>query len=210
MFNKDKSTLRVSPNSTYKIYSALFASESEVITRNDNSMKWNGNSYPYQSWNQNQNLFTAMENSVTWYFQQLDKKVQMKNIESYLDKIQYGNQNLSGGIEDYWLESSLKISPIEQVRTLKDFYTNQFGFDGKNIQFIKDAIKLETKDSATLYGKTGTGTVNGKNVNGWFIGYVETENNTYFFATNIESDRHASGSIAAEITKSILYDKGIY
>lgn len=210
IYNKDKSTLRVSPNSTYKIYSALFALESEVIARNDNSMKWNGNSYPYQSWNQNQNLLTAMENSVTWYFQQLDKKVQMKNIESYLDKIQYGNQNLSGGTEDYWLESSLKISPIEQVQTLKDFYTNQFGFDGKNIQFIKDAIKLETKDSATLYGKTGTGTVNGKNVNGWFIGYVETENNTYFFATNIESDHHGSGSIAAEITKSILYDKGIY
>ncbi|WP_106498327.1 BlaR1 family beta-lactam sensor/signal transducer [Lentibacillus sp. Marseille-P4043] len=210
IYNKDKSTLRVSPNSTYKIYSALFALESDIITRNDNSLKWNGNSYPYQSWNQNQNLFTAMENSVTWYFQQLDKKVQMKNIESYLDKIQYGNQNLSGGIEDYWLESSLKISPIEQVQTLKDFYTNQFGFNGKNIQFVKDAIKLETKDSATLYGKTGTGTVNGKNVNGWFIGYVETENNTYFFATNIENNHHTSGSKAAEITKSILHNKGIY
>ncbi|WP_025786206.1 penicillin-binding transpeptidase domain-containing protein [Sporosarcina sp. D27] len=140
----------------------------------------------------------------------MDKKVQIKNIKTYLDKIQYGNQNLSGGIEDYWLESSLKISPIEQVQILKDFYTNQFGFDGKNIQLIKDAIKLETTDSATLYGKTGTGTVNGENVNGWFIGYVETRNHTYFFATNIESDHHASGSIAAELTNSILHDKGIY
>ncbi|PWU69985.1 BlaR1 family beta-lactam sensor/signal transducer [Gracilibacillus dipsosauri] len=210
IYNKDKSTLRISPNSTYKIYSALFALESEVITRNDNTLKWNGESYPYQVWNQSQNLFTALENSVSWYFQQLDEKVQIKNIESYLDKIQYGNQNLSGGIEDYWLESSLKISPIEQVQTLRDFYTNKFGFDGKNIQFIKDAIKLETKANATLYGKTGTGTVNGKNVNGWFIGYVEMENNTYIFATNIESGHHASGSKAAEITKTILRDKGIY
>src|SRR5699024_678651 len=31
IYNKDKSTLRVSPNSTYKIYSALFALESNVI-----------------------------------------------------------------------------------------------------------------------------------------------------------------------------------
>ncbi|VDG97189.1 Regulatory protein BlaR1 [Lysinibacillus sphaericus] len=209
IYNKDKSTLRVSPNSTYKLYSALFALESEVITRIDNSVKWNGKSYPYQSWNQSQDLFTALENSVTWYFQHLDQKVQKKNIQSYLDKIKYGNQNLSGGIEDYWLESSLKISPIEQVQILKDFYTNQFGFDGKNIQLIKDCIKLETTDSGTLYGKTGTGTVNRKNVNGWFIGYVETKNNTFFFATNIESDHHASGSMAAEITKSILQDKGI-
>ncbi|SEB05345.1 bla regulator protein blaR1 [Thalassobacillus cyri] len=210
IYNKDKSTLRVSPNSTYKIYNALFALESEVITRKDNYMKWNGQSYPYQSWNQNHNLHTAMENSVTWYFQKMDKMLQKKNIEAYTESIEYGNQNLSGGIEEYWLESSLKISPIEQVQTLKKFYTNQFGFDEKNIQFVKNAIKLETKNSSTLYGKTGTGTVNWKNVNGWFIGFVETDNNTYFFATNIENDNHASGSIAADITKSILHNKGIY
>ncbi|ASN06395.1 BlaR1 family beta-lactam sensor/signal transducer [Virgibacillus necropolis] len=210
IYNKDKSTLRVSPNSTYKIYSALFALESGVIKRHQTSMKWDGKTYPYKIWNQNQNLFTAMENSVTWYFQRLDKKIQMENIQAYLDKINYGNQNVSGGIEDYWLESSLKISPIEQVQLLKDFYTNQFGLDKKNVQLIKDVIKLETKDNVTLYGKTGTGTVNGKNVNGWFIGYAETKHNTYFFATNIESNHHANSSIAAEITKSILEDKGIY
>ena len=210
IYNKDKSTLRVSPNSTYKIYSALFALESNVITRNDNIMKWNGKLYPYQNWNQDQNLNTALKNSVTWYFQNLDKKIQMKNIESYLDRLHYGNQDVSGGIEDFWLESSLKISPIEQVQILKDFYTNQFEFDDKNIQFVKDAMKLETKERATLYGKTGTGTINGKNVNGWFIGYVETENNRYFFATNIENDHHASGRLAAKITKNILHDKGIY
>lgn len=210
IYNKDKSTLRISPNSTYKIYSALFALESGVITPHQTSMKWNGKTYPYKTWNQNQNLVTAMDNSVTWYFQRLDKKIQMENIQAYLDKINYGNQNVSGGIEDYWLESSLKISPIEQVQLLKAFYTNQFGFNKKNIQLIKDAIKLETKVNATLYGKTGTGTVNRKNVNGWFIGYAETKNNTYFFATNIENDHHANGSIAAEITKSILENKGIY
>jgi bla regulator protein blaR1 len=210
IYNKDKSTLRVSPNSTYKIYSALFALESGVITRQQTSMKWNGKTYPYKTWNQNQNLFTAMENSVTWYFQMLDKKIQLENIQAYLEKINYGNQNVSGGIEDYWLESSLKISPIEQVQILKDFYTNQFGFDEKNVQLIKGTIKLATKDHATLYGKTATGTVNGKNVNGWFMGYVETKNNTYFFATNIKNNDHANGIIAADITKSILEDKGIY
>lgn len=210
IYNKDKSTLRVSPNSTYKIYSALFALESGVITRQQTSMRWNGKTYPFKTWNQNQDLFTAMENSVTWYFQMLDKKIEMKNIQAYLEKIYYGNQNVSSGIEDYWLESSLKISPIEQVQTLKDFYTNEFGFNEKNVQLVKDAIKLETKDNATLFGKTATGTVNGKNVNGWFMGYVETKNNTYFFATNIENKQRANGIIATDITKSILEDKGIY
>src|SRR5699024_8285858 len=187
-----------------------FALESNVITRNDNIMKWNGKLYPYQNWNQDQKLNTALKNSVTWYFQNLDKKVQMKNIESYLDRLHYGNKDVSGGIEDFWLESSLKISPIEQVQILKDFYTNQYEFDDKKIQLVKDAIKLKTKERVTLYGKTDTGTINEKNVNGWFIGYVETENNRYFFATNIENDHHASGRSAAKITKNILHDKGIY
>ncbi|QGH36760.1 BlaR1 family beta-lactam sensor/signal transducer [Gracilibacillus salitolerans] len=210
IYNKDKSVLRVSPNSTYKIYSALFALESGVITRNHNSMEWNGETYPYEAWNQNQNVFNAMENSVNWYFQKLDNKIGKENIQAYFQQINYGNQNVSGGMEGYWLESSLKISPIEQVQTLKDFYTNQFEFDEKNVELIKDAIKLETKDNVTLYGKTGTGTINDKNVNGWFIGYVEAKNNTYFFATNIESDHQAKGSIATNITKSILEDKNIY
>ncbi|WP_018931952.1 BlaR1 family beta-lactam sensor/signal transducer [Gracilibacillus lacisalsi] len=210
IYNKDKSVLRVSPNSTYKVYSALFALESGVITQQHTSLEWNENTYPHESWNQNQNLFTAMENSVTWYFQKLDKRIGKERIQANFQKIHYGNQNVSGGIEDYWLESSLKISPIEQVQTLKDFYTNQFGFNEKNVELIKDAIKLEMKDNVTLYGKTGTGTVNDKNVNGWFIGYVETKSNTYFFATNIENDHHAQGSIAADITKSILKEKGIY
>ncbi|MDG5473165.1 BlaR1 family beta-lactam sensor/signal transducer [Jeotgalibacillus sp. ET6] len=209
IYNEDRSTLRVSPNSTYKIYSALFALEAGVTTRDDSFMQWNGNPYPYESWNRNQTIYTAMENSVTWYFQQLDKKTKMKNIQSYLNHIQYGNQNVSGGIEGFWLESSLRISPIEQVQILKDFYTNEFGFDRENVQFIKDAIRLETRDGVTLYGKTGTGTVNGQNVNGWFIGYAETEQSTYFFATNIENNRHASGSKAVDITNNILRKKGL-
>ncbi|MGP4039085.1 BlaR1 family beta-lactam sensor/signal transducer [Gracilibacillus sp. D59] len=210
IYNKDKSVLRVSPNSTYKIYSALFALDSGVITRHHTSMEWNGKTYPHDAWNQSQNLFSAMENSVNWYFQKLDKKLRKENIQAYFQQINYGNQNVSGGIDDYWLESSLKISPIEQVQTLKDFYTNQFGFDERNVELIKDTIKLETKENVTLYGKTGTGTINDKYVNGWFIGYVEAKNTTYFFATNIESDHHAKGSIAADITKSILEDKNIY
>ncbi|MXQ54207.1 BlaR1 family beta-lactam sensor/signal transducer [Shimazuella alba] len=210
IYNENNSTLRVSPNSTYKIYSALFALESNVITRENSTMKWNGKHYPYDSWNQNQNLSTAMKSSVNWYFQDLDKKVHLNKIQHYLSQINYGNNNLSGGLSQYWIESSLKISPIEQVQLLKAFYRNEFGFKNKNVQTLKEVIQLEEKNDARLSGKTGTGSVNGKNVNGWFIGYVETKQNTYFFATNIQNENNSYGSKAAEITKSILRDKAIY
>jgi len=210
IYNKEKSTTRVSPNSTYKIYSALFGLESNLISSENSTINWDGTQYPFASWNAEQNLSTAMKNSVTWYFQELDKKNQAGMIQSYLEEIHYGNTDMSGGMDQYWLESSLKIAPVEQVELLKAFYFNDFGFKEQNIKTVKNAIKLEEKDDKILSGKTGTGVVNGKEINGWFIGYVEKEENTYFFATNMENTDKASGNKAVEITLTILKEKGIY
>jgi beta-lactamase class D len=45
---------------------------------------------------------------------------------------------------------------------------------------------IEQDSTYTFRGKTGWGTINDINY-GWFVGYVEKDENTYFFATNIES-----------------------
>lgn len=208
IYNKDQSTLRVSPDSTYKIYSALLGLEENVITPAQNTIEWNGTKQPYAAWNEDQNLETALTQSVNWYFQQIDQEIGLDSIQSYLNQIHYGNQDASGGLEQYWLESTLKISPIEQVELLRAFYTNHFDFKEDHIQAVKNALKINEQDDGTaLYGKTGTGNVNGKDINGWFIGFIETEANTYFFATNIHGEDNASGSIATEITLAILKDK---
>ncbi len=209
IYNKKQSTYRVSPNSTYKIYSALIGLETGIITSNNSSINWDGTTYAYEAWNKNQDLPAAMRNSVNWYFQKLDQSISQNTIYSYLQEMNYGNYDLSGG-ENYWLESSLKISPVEQVQLLSAFYTNQFEFEEENIQAVKASLLLEKNGDAKLFGKTGTGKVNGKNINGWFIGYVETNNNTYLFATNIKKEDNSYGSEAAEITLSILKDKSIY
>ena len=80
---------------------------------------------------------------------------------------------LSGDFSSYWLESSLKISPIEQVELLTKLQNNSLGFALKNVKAVKDAIHISSSDFGNLYGKTGTGRVNGKDINGWFIGFVE-------------------------------------
>ena len=80
----------------------------------------------------------------------------------------------------------------------------------ENINAVKDSICLSSSDAGTFYGKTGTGRVDGQDVNGWFIGYIETADNTYFFATNIGADSDATGGNATEITMSILSDMNIW
>lgn len=210
IYNKNQSTLRVSPNSTYKIYSALFGMEANTITSENSTIKWDGEDYPFDSWNRDHNLYTAMANSVNWYFQELDKSMPLDKIQENLKGIHYGNYDVSAGKERYWMESSLKISPVEQVQLLKAFYFNEFGFEEKNVQAVKDSLRIKELDDFHLSGKTGTGMVNGENINGWFIGYVENGANIYFFATNIQNDTDVSGSKAADITLSILNDKGIF
>ena len=206
----EHATLRVAPDSTYKIYDALFGLEEGVITPQDSFIAWNGENYPFEAWNADQTLQSAMASSVNWYFQSVDEQLGTTSVYDYIKEIGYGNKNMSGDFSTYWMESSLKISPIEQVELLTRLQNNSLGFAPENINAVKDAICLSSSDAGTFYGKTGTGRVDGQDVNGWFIGYIETVDNTYFFATNIGANSDATGGKATEITMSILSDMNIW
>lgn len=232
IYNRNLATLRVSPDSTWKIYAALAGLEEGIITPDNSLIAWDGQIYPFETWNQDQNLQTAMQYSVNWYFQKMEIQMGKKTTEQYLHDIGYGNEDI-GSDSSFWLESSLKISPVEQVELLVHLYCNDFDIAPENIDAVKDSIRIASDGSTTLYGKTGTGRINGQDVNGWFIGYVEKTAGTYFFAVNISADaaaastqdsnvkdssasgnytgtREATGSRAAEIALSILNEKNIW
>ncbi len=210
IYDIDRATLRVSPDSTYKIYNALFGLEEGVITPENSFLTWNGDVYPFEAWNADQTLQSAMQASVNWYFQTIDNQLGADCIYQYIQQIGYGNETINGDLSDYWLESSLKISPVEQVELLTELYHNSFDFAPENIRAVKDALRISSSKTGTLYGKTGTGRIQNQDRNGWFTGFAEIADNTYFFATNIEAGNGASGSNAAKITMSILADMGIW
>ncbi|MGL5434978.1 MAG: BlaR1 family beta-lactam sensor/signal transducer [Lachnospiraceae bacterium] len=206
----ENATVRVAPNSTYKIYDALFGLEEGVITPEDSLIPWSKENYPFEAWNADQTLQSAIHSSVNWYFQAIDEQLGAALVYDYIQEIGYGNENMSGNFTAYWMESSLEISTIEQVELLTKLHNNSFGFAPENINAVKDAICLSSSETGTFYGKSGTGLVDDHDVNGWFIGYIEADDNTYFFATNIGADEAATGSNATEITMSILSDMNIW
>ncbi len=203
VYNEENSLKRVSPDSTYKIISALSALEGGRISPDDSYIQWDGELWPFAEWNADQTLDTAMKNSVNWYFEELDRE-DTDGLREMMTKVGYGNLNFSGGAE-CWLESSLKISTVEQTKVLKGLYMNEYGFDQENIDAVKKAMRL----SDGFYGKTGTGMVNGHEINGWFIGFAEAEDNVYFFALNIGGEDGANGGKAADMAVEILSDRGI-
>lgn len=151
-----------------------------------------------------------MHASVNWYFQAIDRQLGETAVDRYIKKIKYGNENTTGGLSTYWMESSLTISPIEQVELLTKLFQHPFDFAAEHIRAVKDSILLSSSVHGNVYGKTGTGRINGKDINGWFVGAIETSDNTCFFATNIRASHNAAGSRAREITMSILSDMGIW
>lgn len=208
--NMNRAALRVAPNSTYKIYNALFGLEENIISPENSFMNWNGTQYPFEAWNIDQTLPSAMSASVNWYFHSIDEQLGEDSVQEYLRKIGYGNEDLSNDFSSYWMESSLKISPIEQVELLTKLQNNSLEFAPENVEAVKDSIHIFSSSFGDFYGKTGTGRVNGQDINGWFIGFVENADNTYFFATNIHHKTEATGGKAAEITLSILSDLNIW
>jgi len=114
-YNPERCAERFIPASTFKIVNALIGLETGVIPDPDYTIQWDGATYDVPAWNQDHTLRTAMQNSVVWYYQELARRVGRDKMQPYLDAANYGNRDISGQIDSFWLEGGLKISPNEQI-----------------------------------------------------------------------------------------------
>jgi len=208
VFNEPQSEVRLSPCSTFKIYNSLIGLETGVLDQEDvyTLIKWDGTQYPFPAWNHDQTLASATQDSVVWYFQKIASQIGPERMQEYLNKLGYGNRDISGGITTFWLRSSLQISAKEQVDLLRQLFSGKLPVSIKNVEIVKKNITLSDDRGTRLMGKTGSGYQNDKWILGWYVGCVEKEGNRYFFATNIQAPDGATGGKAREITKLILKD----
>ncbi|EZT48844.1 beta-lactam sensor/signal transducer BlaR1 [Staphylococcus aureus] len=207
IYNEKESRKRYSPDSTYKIYLALFGLDRHIISDKNSRMSWNHNHYPFDSWNKDQDLNTAIQNSVNWYFERISNQLSKNYTSDQLKQLNYGNENL-GSYKSYWMEDSLKISNLEQVIVLKNMMEQNNHFSKNEKKQLSSSLLIRKNENYELYGKTGTGIVNGKYNNGWFVGYVITNHDKYYFSTHL-SDEKASGENAKLINEKILKEMGV-
>ncbi|HHS4645550.1 TPA: beta-lactam sensor/signal transducer BlaR1 [Staphylococcus aureus] len=207
IYNEKESRKRYSPDSTYKIYLALFGLDRHIISDKNSRMSWNHNQYPFDSWNKDQDLNIAMQNSVNWYFERISNQIPKNYTATQLKLLNYGNKNL-GSYKSYWMEDSLKISNLEQVIVLKNMMEQNSYFSKNEKKQLSSSLLIRKNENYELYGKTGTGIVNGKYNNGWFVGYVITNHDKYYFSTHL-SDEKASGKNAELINEKILKEMGV-
>ncbi len=208
-YNPDRAAQRFLPASTFKILNSLISLETGVIPDENTVIKWDGTPYDIPEWNQDHTMRTAIANSVVWYYQELARRVGKERMQKYVDAAGYGNHDISGNIDSFWLDGALRISANEQVEFLKRLYQDNLPFSQRNLHIVKDILVLEKTPVSQLSGKTGTQLRVKPSIN-WFGGYVEKDGNVYIFATNLElSEGDTSSTRAKETTQRILLDMGL-
>ncbi|WP_232698744.1 class D beta-lactamase [Brevibacillus daliensis] len=201
VYNQERANIPQAPESTFKIANALIGLQVKAVEDEYSIKKWDGVARDLEVWNKDHTLGSAMKHSVVWYYQALARDIGNQRMKEWLTKLSYGNADISGGIDSFWLNSSLKISPMQQVIFLEKLYKDTLPLDKKVMKTVKRTMIVDEGDTYTLYAKTGTR--NNPSV-GWYVGFLTTEDRTYVFATNVDADKNPASAKAKEITTKIF------
>lgn len=204
IFNNKRAQERRTPMSTFKIMNSLIGLQVKAVKDEYDIKQWDGVNRSLSVWNQDLTLGSAMKYSAVWYHQAMARDIGEKQMQEWIDKCSYGNQDISGGIDRFWLNSTLKISPVEQVDFLEKLYKEKLPFDKAVMKTVKRIMILQEGDDYTLYGKTGSSALQNNRSLGWYVGFVVVKGHPYIFATNIDSQAEFAGPKAKELTINIL------
>ena len=194
---------RNSPASTFKLALALLGYDAGVL------IDAHRPAFPYredyaarrESWKQTHDPESWMRESVVWYSQQLTAQLGMARFQQGVDRLDYGNRDLSGdpgrnnGLSAAWLGSSLTISPVEQVAFLRKLLDRKLAFSAETIERTLAIVPRYAATGWTVHGKTGAGVRHepGESADaprqfGWFVGWAEKDGRKAVFAELLKDD----------------------
>lgn len=173
------------PASTFKIPNSIIAVELGIIENDTTILKWNGEQRKMDIWEKDLSFKDAFRISCVPCYQEIARKIGTIKMKEYLEKFEYKNMIFDSlTIDNFWLEGNSKISQKQQIDFLRKFYFSKFPISDRTIKIVKNIMEIERTENYILSGKTGLSSIEEK-YNGWFVGYVETKSNVYFFATNV-------------------------
>jgi beta-lactamase class D len=203
-----RAATRFIPASTFKIPNSLIALETGVVADEHQVFPWDKTAREDASWNRDHTLRTAVKYSVVPVFQVIARQIGAQRMQEYVTKLQYGNADISGGVDRFWLDGGMRISPVEQVQFLVKLYRNALPAQERSQRIVKELLLVEVTPAYVLRAKTGYG-VRFTPAIGWWVGWVEREDGTHVFALNMDVTRAEHLSARFAIARAILRGEGI-
>jgi len=177
------------PASTFKIVNSLIGLQTGKIVNEKMVIKWDSIVRPNEDWNKDLTMYDAFRVSSVPYYQEVARRIGKDTMQHWLDSLAYGTKKITGKIDTFWLDNSLKIKPDEQLGLVKRLYFDQLPFFPSNQKTVKKAMLFEDNANYRLSYKTGWGfadTAQKRNI-GWVVGWIEENRHPYFFVLNLES-----------------------
>ncbi len=210
VYNMAFDTTRFTPASTFKMANALIGLQTGIVTDENMTIPWDGVVRSNPDWNKTLTLKEAFKVSSVPYFQEVARRIGKDTMQRWVDSISYGNKNIQGPVDSFWLNNQLTISPDEQLGFLKKLYFDQLPFR-KTVQLaVRDMMLQEDNTLYKLSYKTGWGFDEQKHNVGWVAGWIEENRHVYFFVTLVKSPEANLDmrTVRMAITKDILKHLG--
>ena len=222
IYNQELALTRRSPCSTFKIISSLIALENGIIKPDNSIRTWGGEIFWNDDWNKDIDFSDAFHASCVWYFREVIDEIGEDIIQEELNKLQYGNCDISNwsgelntnnnnsALTGFWIESSLLISPKEQVEVMERIFGNNSEYTEETQNQLKEVMLLseQSDTNISIYGKTGMGMAHGIVVDSWYTGFADSADKRIYFCVYLgeTADKEVSSAKAREISVEIILD----
>lgn len=183
--NRLRAQQRFTPASTFKIAHSLIGLDVGAVKSVDEVLPYGGKPQRIKAWEHDMNLRHAIKASNVPIYQELARRIGLERMRAGIRKLNYGNQEIGGVVDRFWLDGPLAISALEQVEFLRRLATGNLPVKPEAVRAVKEITLLEKTATYELHGKTGW-LSNPKHQIGWWVGWIEREGRAYPFALNID------------------------
>jgi beta-lactamase class D len=186
--DKERSGQAMLPASTFKIPNSLIALETGVVEDPDKDVfKWDGVVRSIEAWNRDHTLRSAIAVSAVPVYQEIARRIGAERMQKYLDLFEYGNRDIGGGIDQFWLTGNLRIDPMQQIDFVDRLRRGVLPVSKRSQDLVRDILPITKVGDTVIRAKSGLlGAEIGKPSLGWLVGWAEKGPAQTVFALNMD------------------------
>jgi beta-lactamase class D len=208
--DKDRSGEGKLPASTFKIPNSLIALETGVVQDPDKDVfPWDGVKRPIEAWNKDHTLRSAIAVSAVPVYQEIARRIGEERMHHYVDLFDYGNRDIGGGIDQFWLTGALRIDPIEQIDFVDRLRRRALPMSKRSQDIVCDILPVTKVGESVIRVKSGlVGAERGEPSLGWMVGWAEKGEAHTVFALNMDCRDERLIAQRMPLTQACLADIG--